>query len=281
MHQWVARFSQTLERGLGPALLAALAISAVPAVSGILALLPEAQVRGHVGPEATTQLLRPEVVAVYPHDPTRFTQGLLWDRGAVVESTGRYGYSQVVRWRLDDGTVLCSNRLPWDYFGEGIALAKGVLVQLTWREGTAFFYDPVSLRELGRATYEGEGWGLTFDGAWLIMSDGSDVLTFRDPKTLAVWRRLPVRRDGKAVRHLNELEYVEGFIYANVWQSQEIVKIDASSGRVVAVIDCSSLPYRSRMPGEDVLNGIAWIPERRTFLLTGKLWPQIFEVRIP
>ncbi|GAB4232699.1 MAG: glutaminyl-peptide cyclotransferase [Acidobacteriota bacterium] len=234
-----------------------------------------------MGPEATIQRLRPEIVAVYSHDPVHFTQGLLWDQGVVVESTGRYGYSKVVRWRLEDGAVLRSVNLPRDYFGEGITLAKGALVQLTWREGTAFFYDPASLRELRRTAYEGEGWGLTFDGTWLIMSDGSDVLTFRDPQTLAVWRRLPVRRGREPVRNLNELEYVEGFVYANVWQSREIMKIEAASGRVVAVIDGSVLPYRSRLPGEDVLNGIAWIPERRTFLLTGKLWPQIFEVRIP
>lgn len=235
---------------------------------------------GALGGDGPVPRSKIRVVATYPHDTSSFTQGLVWDGGTVLESTGRYGYSRIRRLRLESGEVLLERRLPWMFFGEGLAIVGDRLVQLTWREETALIYDLRTFEEVGRVGYQGEGWGLTFDGSWLIMSDGSQTLTFRDPKTFAVWRRLPVRLEGRPVNWLNELEFADGFIYANVWQSTDILKIDPASGRVTAILDASALPYRQRTEGEDVLNGIAWIPERKTFLLTGKLWPNIFEVRV-
>jgi glutaminyl-peptide cyclotransferase len=219
------------------------------------------------------------ILAEYPHDTNAFTQGLIWCGDYVYESTGRYGASRLRQVRLSDGELIREVRLSPRLFGEGLARRGEQLVQLTWRSGIAMIYDFATFRETGRLSYSGEGWGLTFDGGWFIMSDGSDVLTFRDPDTFAVWRRLPVTLEGRPVHLLNELEYAHGSVFANVWQSTDIVRIDPATGAVTAVIDASSLPYRSRMAGEDVLNGIAYHAERGTFLLTGKLWPKLFEVR--
>jgi glutamine cyclotransferase len=220
-----------------------------------------------------------EVLAQYPHDRSAFTQGLLWYDGYLYESTGKYGRSSLKRLELETGKALEETSLSPLYFGEGLARIGRRLIQLTWYEQTALVYDLKGLRSTGKIRYTGEGWGLTYDGSWLVMSDGSDVLTFRDPKSFAIWRKLPVKRGREPVRFLNELEFAKGFVYANVWQTNKIVKIDPQTGVVTAVIDASSLPYRSVQPGEDVLNGIAYIPERDTFLITGKLWPHIFEVK--
>ena len=227
----------------------------------------------------SVEQLRVKILAVYPHDTSSFTQGLVREGACVYESTGQRGYSKLRQVRLADGKVIRERRLASRYFGEGLALAEGKLFQLTWTSGVAFVWDEQTFEPAGQFSYDGEGWGLTFDGSWLIMSDGSNTLTFRDPKTFAVWRRLPVTLNGRPVENLNELEYAKGQVYANVWQATEIVRIDPTSGHVTAVIDASSLPYRPRIPGEDVLNGIAFDPQKDTFLLTGKLWPNIYEVR--
>jgi glutaminyl-peptide cyclotransferase len=226
------------------------------------------------------QRLTVKILKEYPHDTSSFTQGLVRSGQCVYESTGQRGHSKLRQVRIADGKVIRERSLPPQYFGEGLALADGKLVQLTWTSGVAFVWDPETFEPAGRFSYQGQGWGLTFDGTWLIMSDGTDILTFRDPKSFAVWRRLPVTLDGRPVADLNELEYVKGQVYANVWQATQIVRIDPSSGKVTAVIDASTLPYRPRMPGNDVLNGIAYDPQKGTFLLTGKLWPRIYEVRI-
>jgi glutamine cyclotransferase len=220
-----------------------------------------------------------EVLAEYPHDRRAFTQGLVWSGGNIYESTGQYGKSTLKKVELEDGKVLKQVNLSPRYFGEGLALVEGRLIQLTWLEQVALVYDVETLNEVQRIEYQGQGWGLTYDGSWLVMSDGTDVLTFRDPKTLSVWRRLPVVMGGRPVHRLNELEYVAGSIYANIWQATEIVRIDPQNGQVTAVIDAANLPYTPGRSREDVLNGIAFIPERETFLLTGKLWPKVFEVK--
>lgn len=220
-----------------------------------------------------------ELISEYPHDATAFTQGLIWCSGKLYESTGRYGDSRLRKVRLKDGRVVRERRLPFNFFGEGLARVEDRLYQLTWRSGTALVYDLKTFEPIRQIRYSGEGWGLTFDGSWLVMSDGSDTLTFRDPASLVVWRRLPVRLEGRPVQWLNELEFAEGEIFANVWQSDQIVRIDPETGQVTAVIDASSLPYKPRSRTEDVLNGIAYVPSRGTFLLTGKLWPKVYEVR--
>ena len=227
----------------------------------------------------SVEFLRVRVLAEYPHDLRAFTQGLLWHHGSLYESTGQYGQSSLKKVELHSGDVLREVRLSPRLFGEGLAKVGDRLIQLTWREEVALTYEVETFHELGRLNYSGEGWGLTYDGTSLVMSDGSDVLTFRDPRSFAVQRRLPVTLKGRPMSLLNELEFADGSVYANIWQKRDIVRIEPLTGHVTAVIDASILPYQSKEPSEDVLNGIAYIPGRRTFLLTGKLWPKIFEVR--
>lgn len=225
--------------------------------------------------------LRARVVAEHPHDPTSFTQGLLVHDGFLYESTGHYGESRVRKIEPESGRVLAERRLESRLFGEGLALADGRLVQLTWREGAALLWEPESLEPLGRISYQGEGWGLAFDGERLILSDGSSALSFRDPGTLEETGRVTVTMDGAPVARLNELEWVDGAVWANVLGSSSVVRIDPASGAVTGVADLSALV--GRLPAEeaagiDVLNGIAWWPERERFLVTGKYWPRLFEV---
>jgi glutaminyl-peptide cyclotransferase len=228
-------------------------------------------------PAVTPERLRAKVVAEYPHDPRSYTQGLLWHEGVIYESRGRYGQSGVRRYRLD-GEILTDAEIPDEYFGEGLTLVGERLYQLTWQEGVVFVYEAESLERLEQRAFRGEGWGLAFDGESLIVSDGTHVLTFVDPATLTSRRRLVVRQQGAVRDALNELEYVEGAIWANVYQTDEIVRIDPESGAVTAVVDASGLLDRVAAPRAEVLNGIAWRPETGTFLLTGKYWPKMFEV---
>jgi len=230
-------------------------------------------------PTKPVERLKVRIVATYPHDTGAFTQGLIWCGESLYESTGQYGRSSVRKVRLSDGKVTQQVALPSRIFGEGLAKVGNRLFQLTWRSEVALVYDIADFREVKRVPYDGEGWGLAYDGSWFIMSDGSSTLTLRDPESFAVWRRLPVKLDGRPVNWLNELECAKGAIYANIWQSTDIVRIDPGSGAVTAIIDASTLPYTPKVAGEDVLNGIAYNAARDTFLLTGKLWPKLFEVR--
>lgn len=220
-----------------------------------------------------------EVVTRHPHDDSAFTQGLLWHEGELYESTGLVGRSSIRRWDLSSGRIAQRKEVP-DVFAEGLARVGDELFQLTWQDEVLLVYDRETLELKRELAYEGEGWGLCFDGESLVMSDGSDDLTFRDPETFEVERRLRVRKIGRPVRMLNELECVDGAIWANVWQRDEIVKIDPRSGQVTATVDASGLLSFLERRGADVLNGIAWIPERERFVLTGKLWPAAFEVEL-
>ena len=229
------------------------------------------------------QRLTVRVVARYPHDREAFTQGLLWHDGKLYESTGLYAQSSIRRVDLKTGKVEAQAPLQPTLFGEGLALVGDELVQLTWREGRALRWSRAALALTGESRYDGEGWGLTFDGHHLIQSDGSARLTFRDPATLAVTSTLEVTDDGHPVSLLNELELVDGALYANIWTTDEIVRIDPAIGRLTARIDAA--PLREELMGhgiadDAVLNGIAWRPETKTFLLTGKLWPTLFEVQL-
>lgn len=221
-----------------------------------------------------------EILHAYPHDSEAYTQGLLWEDGRIYESTGRNGHSGIRVYRPGDDPGAVRASLPRQYFGEGIAKIGPRIFMLTWRSGKAFVFESGSFKQAGEFSYRGEGWGLCHDGRWLIMSDGTDTLSYRDPATFNVWKTLPVRMGDEPVYALNELEFAGGFIYANIWQKDYLVRIEPETGRVTGVIDASGLPYKSRIPGEDVLNGIAYIPETDTFLLTGKLWPEIYEVRV-
>ena len=229
-------------------------------------------------PAVEIEALRTRVLRRYPHDTNAFTQGLIWHDGVSYESTGQYGNSSLRRVRLDDGKVLAERQLDPRLFGEGLARVGTRLIQLTWRAGQAIVSNLETLEEQETLRYGGEGWGLCFDDTSLVMSDGSSTLTFRDPETMEVRRRVTVRRDGIPVRMLNELECVGPDVYANVWRQNEIVRIDPNSGDVTASIDARGLLSREEANRADMLNGIAYKPDTRTFLLTGKLWPTVFEV---
>ena len=225
------------------------------------------------------QSLTVQVLETMPHDPKAYTQGLVWYEGLLYESTGQYGQSTLRRVDPATGEVLSSRELSPEFFGEGLARIENRLIQLTWREGTAFVWDREQFTEHERHRYEGEGWGLCFDGRHLVMSDGSSVLTFRDPDTFQIVREVEILlRDG-AVGRLNELECAQGWIYANVYTTDWIVQIDPQLGRVRGLIDASGLLSSDESRTADVLNGIAFDEESQVFYLTGKLWPSLFAVR--
>jgi len=232
-------------------------------------------------PAGTPETLSVTVRATYPHDPEAFTQGLLVEGGRLFESTGLHGRSSVREVAIPSGQVLRRQDLPARLFGEGLAAVGDRLIQLTWQSGLALLWDRDSFARRGELHYSGEGWGLTSDGSRLVMSDGSSWLVFRDAETFAELGRVEVTLDGRPLPQLNELEWVDGEVWANVWQSLSIVRIDPASGEVTGVADCSGLEARLP-PGAkatiDVLNGIAYWPAHRSFLVTGKLWPELFEV---
>lgn len=229
-------------------------------------------------PSRPAERLKVKVLATLPHDPKAYTQGLIWSDGSLYESAGQYGESTLRQVDPKTGQVLRSVTVPPNFFAEGLARAGDRLIQLTWQEGVALLYDLATFERRGELPYSGEGWGLCHDGQRLIMSDGSDVLTFRDPATFAATGRVNVTLDGAPLPQLNELECVDGAVYANVYYSEEIVRIDPATGRVAARIDASRLLSREERMRVDVLNGIAYKPETKTFLLTGKNWPKMFEV---
>jgi glutamine cyclotransferase len=222
-----------------------------------------------------------KVVATYPHDRGAFTQGLVYAGGALYESTGLYGRSSVRRIDLKSGTPELLRPLAAHYFGEGLTAFGERLIQLTWRSGRAFVYTREDLKPVGEYRYATRGWGLTQDGESLIMSDGSATLYFLDPSRFSEVRRIQVRDHHGPVKFLNELEFVGGNIFANVWQSPRILRIDAESGRVTGFIDLSALVARMESePSADVLNGIAYIPGSGRFLITGKQWPKLYAIKL-
>ncbi|MFY9570927.1 MAG: glutaminyl-peptide cyclotransferase [Blastocatellia bacterium] len=222
-----------------------------------------------------------EVVNSYPHDPTSFTQGLVWRDGGFFESTGMYGQSKLRRLEFPSGKVLKEIRLAPELFGEGLAAVDDRLIQLTWKSRRGFVYDLQTLRLLQEFSYDTEGWGLTYDGTNLILSDGSSDLFYLDPKTFKPVRKLAVRMNGQPVHELNELEFIDGEIWANVWQKDLILRIDPSTGQVTSLLDLKGVLAPSDKTGsEDVLNGIAYDAGQKRLFITGKLWPRIFEIKI-
>lgn len=223
-----------------------------------------------------------QIVNTYPHDAGAFTQGFVFFDGFLYEGTGRYGQSSVRKISLEDGQILEYEELSKDFFGEGIAILKDKLFQLTWREERGFIYDLASLEVIGSFPYKSEGWGLTTDGQNLIMSDGSDMITYLDPDSFQVIKSFRVVGREGPVKLLNELEYVDGQIYANIWMSTQIVQIDVHTGKVLGWIDLSELCAleQSQNPGADVLNGIAYDQENGRLFITGKLWQNVYEIRL-
>jgi glutaminyl-peptide cyclotransferase len=221
-----------------------------------------------------------EVVHSWPHDPGAFTQGLVFQNGEFLESTGLNGRSSLREVSLETGKVMRQDTVPSAYFAEGLAVIGDKAYQLTWKGQTGFIYDVPSFELRGTFPYEGEGWGLTTDGKLLVMSDGTSSIRFIDPETFKVVRSIEVTLSGKPVVRLNELEWIKGEIFANVWQTDTVVRIDPKTGEVRGVIDFSFLLPLDQRAGADVLNGIAYDPAHDRLFLTGKLWPKLFEVRL-
>ena len=220
-----------------------------------------------------------EVVREFSHERDAYTQGLVWWNGQLFESTGRNGESTLRRLDPQTGQVVQRIDVPAQYFGEGLALVDRRLIMLTWRAQRAFSYDRDSFEQLDTYRYQGEGWGLCYDNERLVMSDGSDRLTFRDPITFEPLGDQRVRLRGQPLYELNELECVNGAVYANVWTENFIVRIDPATGQVTDYIDAAGLLRGADLIGSEVLNGIAYDPEAQTFYITGKWWPKMFEVR--
>ena len=223
-----------------------------------------------------------EVVKTYPHDTHAFTEGLFYLNGFLYESTGLEGQSTIRKVKLETGEVVQKIDVPSQYFGEGIVNWKNRLVSLTWKSEVGFIHDLNTLKVQRRFAYKGEGWALTQDGKRLIMSDGTPDLRFLDPETLKETGRVTVTYDGKPVSQVNELEWVKGRIYANVWHTNMLVMIDPARGDITGVVDLAALmPNSERPPGPDsVLNGIAYDAAHDRLFVTGKNWPRMFEIRI-
>ena len=242
---------------------------------------------GHALPGQPVAQSRPPVygfriVNTYPHDPQAYTQGLVYRDGFLFESTGRRGSSFLRKVRLEDGESVQQVPVDSQYFAEGLAVWNDRLIQLTWESNIGFVYDLTSFNLKSTFRYSGEGWGLTDDGTRLIMSDGSDTLRFFDPITLEVQAQLQVTDGTVSVGDLNELEYVRGEIYANVWHTDRIARVSPESGRVVGWIDLTRLlsPVYQLDDSEAVLNGIAFDAENDRLFVTGKLWPRLFEIEL-
>ena len=250
---------------------------------------PAAQRDGVAGPiyqpvqpaSAATPVYGFKIVRIYPHDANAFTQGLIFDHGFLFESTGLVGRSTIRKVRLETGKVLKSYTLPGGFFGEGLTLWNDRLIQLTWLSRIGFVYDKQSFAKLSEFRYQTEGWGITDDDKSLIMSDGTATLRFLNPYTFTETGRIEVKDRGRPVSHLNELEYVKGEIFANIWLTDKVARISPETGRVLGWISLHGLRKYFR-PGLDidVLNGIAYDPRRDRIFVTGKLWPKLFEIKI-
>jgi len=229
----------------------------------------------------STPLFKPRIVNSYPHDHLAFTQGLAFHKGKLYESTGLHGRSSIRLVDLETGKVLQIKHLPEKYFGEGIALCDDRIIQLTWQSKLGFVYDRKTFRQLGEFSYPTDGWGIMYDGRKLVMSDGSATLYFLDPESFKETGRIEVRDRGEPVSRLNELEFVHGKIYANVWETDTIAQIDPVTGNVTGWIDLGELKaYMDLSRPIDVLNGIAYDTENDRLFVTGKLWPALFEIKL-
>lgn len=223
-----------------------------------------------------------EVVAEYPHDSEAFTQGLLLVDGQLYEGTGLNGASELRLVDLQTGDVLERHKLSDEYFGEGVTVLGDKIYQLTWLTQTAFVYDRETFEQIGTFAYDSEGWGLTNDDTSLIMSDGTDRIFFRNPESFAVTRQISVHDGANSIANINELEYIDGVIWANIWRTNLVARINPETGAVIDWLDLTPLQEQVAASGEriDVLNGIASNPVTNTVYVTGKFWPTLFEIRL-
>ncbi|MBN1125980.1 MAG: glutaminyl-peptide cyclotransferase [Sedimentisphaerales bacterium] len=221
------------------------------------------------------------IVTEFAHDRNASTQGLVYDEDWLYEGTGRYGYSSLRKVGLRSGNVVQERKLPSDFFGEGICIVNDRIIQLTWREKTGFVYDKATFRKISEFSYESEGWGITYDGKRLIMSDGTSFLRFWDPNTFSEIGRIEVTADTQPLTQLNELEMVGNDLYANIWQDDRIAIIDLQTGQVKSFVNLSGLlPDSLQTAYVDVLNGIAYDPDQNRLFVTGKLWPKVFQIEV-
>jgi glutamine cyclotransferase len=229
-------------------------------------------------PEPAPAIYGYRIVHTYPHDPRAFTQGLFYLDGRLYESTGQVGQSTIRNVHFEDGRVLQSVPIPPGLFGEGIVNFGNEIVSITWQGGNGYRWDLATLRQTGEWHYSGEGWGLTQNGTDIIMSDGTSAIRFLDPVTLNERRRITVTLQGVELTELNELEWVNGEIYANIWQTPRIARIDPASGRVTGIIDLSGIASENTASPDAVLNGIAYDRQGDRLFVTGKLWPRLYEI---
>jgi glutaminyl-peptide cyclotransferase len=263
------------------AAIASLAVACGRNAGGQNLSVPPSPVVGEIDPSGAPAAYTYEVIGTWPHDRTAFTQGLVFRNGGFLESTGLNGHSSLREVELKTGRVLKQVALPSEFFAEGLAVLNGHAYQLTWQNHRAFSYDADTFRREREFSYEGEGWGLATDGQSLILSDGSNRIRFLDPETFKVLRTIEVSAAGKPLDRLNELEWIKGEIFANVWQTDRVVRIDPATGMVRGTIDFSGLLAAADRGREtDVLNGIAYDPATDRLFITGKNWPKIFEVRL-
>jgi glutamine cyclotransferase len=222
-----------------------------------------------------------EVVHTFQHDPNAFTQGLVFHEGNFLESTGEVGASSLRRVEVDTGKVLQRVEVPPPYFAEGLTILKGKIYQLTWQHQLGFIYDALTFEKTGQFNYTGEGWGLANDGQSLILSDGTNRIRFLDPESFKVTKTIAVLDGHTPVAELNELEFVQGEIYANIWHADRIARIDPQTGKVVGWINLAGLLAAGDVQDEEaVLNGIAYDNTSGRLFVTGKLWPKLFEIRL-
>ncbi len=222
-----------------------------------------------------------EIVNTFDHDPNAFTQGLIFEDGVLYEGTGLNGQSELRKVELETGKVLQSHRLPDRFFGEGITIFEDRIIQLTYQSRVGFVYDKNTFEQLEKFKYPTEGWGLTHDGKHLIMSDGTPMIYFLDPQTFARVRKIMVLDQDTLVGWVNELEYIDGEIYANVWPGDRIARIDPETGQIIGWIDCRGLLTAQDKHAEiDVFNGIAHDPATGRLFVTGKCWPKLFEIKL-
>ena len=221
-----------------------------------------------------------EIINKYPHDPEAFTQGLQIHQGILYEGTGLYGKSSLRIVNLETGEILQNIELSQKYFGEGITVFNKKIYQLTWKENIGFIYN-LDLEKVSNFTILGEGWGLTNNGSNLILSNGTSIISFINPATMEIIRTIRVTNEGKPVARINELEFIEGYIYANIWQTDKIVVIEPESGEVKSWIDLTGIQnHLDNTDGIDVLNGISYNEEKNRLYVTGKLWPNILEIKL-
>jgi glutaminyl-peptide cyclotransferase len=225
--------------------------------------------------------LIPKVISKKPHNTTSFTEGLVWDNGVFYESSGLYGTSTLRKVEIETGNILMETKLGDKFFAEGLAMVDDRLIQLTWNEHIAFIYNKEFFNVMSGFIYDGEGWGLCYDGSQIFMSNGSNIITVRDPLSFALTKELSITLNGQPVTNMNELECVDDSLYVNIWQTNNIYRLNKETGEITGIIDAAGLltPEELQKAGSDgVLNGIAYNTTTKAFYITGKLWPWLFEV---